>query len=92
MLTRQYLMGWALAEYKAKGASAADVDEMSGLFDYHFTEAIKQCVLGSPIHDAHAAVSSECRKLNAPSPAAPSRRSTGLSSVESIADPDEEII
>ena len=70
MLRRQELIAWALAEYAAKGRSAAELSEMSGLFDSHFTEAIKQCIRGTPIVDAHEAICVKCDSLGAPTPAA----------------------
>jgi len=68
-MQRQDLVAWALDEYKATGRSAADVDEMALLFNSHFTEAIKQCVLGTPLVDAHRAVCAKCEELGAGSPA-----------------------
>jgi len=69
MLRRQDLMAWALDEYKATGRSAPEIAEMSALFDVHITECIKQCILGSPIAQAHEAICVKCDSLGAPLPA-----------------------
>jgi len=69
MMQRNVWIEWALDEYKKTGRSAVEVSEMSALFDFHFTEAIKQCILGSPIVDAHAAICVKCGHLGSASPA-----------------------
>lgn len=68
MMQRQDLMQWALDEYKKTGRTAVEVHEMSALFDSHFTEAIKQCILGEPIVHAHDQICRACEDLGAASP------------------------
>jgi len=68
MLIRRAILTWALAEYEKLGAEPGDREVMAGLFDYHFFECIKQCILGAEVDDAHAQVSRLCREQKSPEP------------------------